>query len=295
MKKINYFELGATLFVPSTHKNLSTIVSGKKYPELKSLLIDSEDGIKSSDLNQGLNSLKKLLKEYEQKELLVFVRPRNSEILKEILTFEGIEKVDGFILPKFSLLNAKEYFEILKPYDFSLMPSIEGRELFNHSKLNELRDIIITNREKIVLVRYGLEDMLKALSLRRECGESVFDFASASAILGNFIATFKSSGFAVSGGVYPCFKDRDGFIKDVKRDLREGLFSKTIIHPNQIEIVNELYKVTQKEFDEATEIYNSKKSVFGQNGKMAEVATMTPHSLEILQRAKIYGVLPLPN
>jgi citrate lyase beta subunit len=295
MKKISYLELGATLFVPSTHKNLSIIVSGEKYPELKSVLIDTEDGIKRSDLSLGLNSLKELLKEYNQKELLVFIRPKNSEILKEILTFDGIDKVDGFVLPKFSLLNAQEYFAVLEPYDFALMPSVEGSELFNHSKLNELRDIILTNADKIVLVRYGLEDMLRVLSLRRECHESVFDFASTSAVLGNFIATFKSGGFAVSGGVYPCFKDREGFIKDVKRDLREGLFSKTIIHPNQIEIVNELYRVTQKEFDEAVSICKSDKSVFGVDGKMAEVATMTPHSLDILQRAKIYGVLPLPK
>ncbi len=293
MRQINYIELGATLFIPSTHKNLFDVVLAEKYSGLKSVLIDTEDGVKESDLQVGLNSLKKLLKEYEKKELLVFVRPRNSEALKEILTFEGIQKIDGFILPKFSLSNAEIYFEILKPFNFSLMPSIEGSELFNHSKLNELRDIILTNKEKIVLVRYGLEDMLRVLSLRRECEESVFDFASTSSVLGNFISTFKSSGFAVSGGVYPCFKDEEGFIKDVKRDLKEGLFSKTIIHPNQIEAVNELYKVTQKEFDEALEISKSKEALFAQNGKMAEVATMTPHSKYILQRAKIYGVLPL--
>jgi citrate lyase beta subunit len=94
----------------------------------------------------------------------------------------------------------------------------------------------------------------------------------------------------VSGGVYPCFKDVDGFVKDAKRDLKEGLFSKTIIHPSQIEPLNELYKVSKLAFEEAQEIEASDKKVFAQNGKMAETLTMKNYSSEILSRAKIYGI-----
>ena len=231
MKKINYLELGATLFVPSTHKSISDILSGSKYPNLKSVLIDTEDGISTENLELGLEKIETTLEKYERKELLVFIRPRDVAVLKRLLTFKDIEKVDGFILPKFSLSNAGEYFKVLDDYDFSLMPSIEGKELFNHTKLNELRDLILTNAQKITLVRYGLEDMLRQLRMKRSSQESPFDYSAINAILGNFIATFKSSGFAISGGVYPYFKDEDGFIKDTKRDMKEGLFSKTIIHP----------------------------------------------------------------
>lgn len=290
MKKINYIELGGTLFVPATHKNLAELLSGSKYPNLRSLVIDTEDGLKHETLHLALGAIQNQLLTYKKKELLVFIRPKNQTVLKELLEFKGIEKIDGFILPKFSLTNAQNYFDILKLYEFSLMPSIEGEELFNHTKLLELRDIIQTNMDKIVLVRYGLEDMLKALRMRRSCEESVFDLSATSMVLGNFIATFKSSGFGVSGGVYPCFKNAKGFTRDVQRDLKEGLFSKTIIHPNQIDMINELYKVTQKEFDEAIEIYEQEEAVFAQNEKMAETSTMKPHSLEIIQRAEVYGL-----
>ena len=99
----------------------------------------------------------------------------------------------------------------------------------------------------------------------------------------------KSAGFAISGGVYPNFSDNDGFIKDVKRDLKEGLFSKTIIHPQQIQLSNELYKVTKEELCEALEISRNDEAVFNQNGKMAEVVTMRPHAHEIILRAEVYG------
>lgn len=292
MAIVNYLQLGATLFIPSTHKHLQAILCESKYPNLKSVLIDTEDSINEEDLFTGINAISGLLQNYKRTELLVFLRPRDANVLKELLKLQNIHQVDGFILPKFSLSNAKEYLEILKPYEtFSLMPSIEGKELFNHQELNQLRDILLTNKHKITLVRFGLEDLLRQLSMKRSCEDSIFDFSSTSAVLGNFIATFKSSGFQISGGVYPCFKDKDGFIKDVKRDLKEGLFSKTVIHPNQVDLAHKLYKVSQKELSEAQEICKRQEAVFSLNNQMAEISTMIPYSTDILKRAEVYGVI----
>lgn len=291
MNKFTYIELGATLFIPAIHRNLEAVVCDDKYPALKSVLIDTEDGIKSESLDIALESIEKLLKIYEKKKLAVFIRPRNIEVLEKILKIENIDKVDGFILPKFSLKNAQNYFDLLKDNDFLIMPSIEGKELFNQNSLNELRDILLRNAENILLVRFGLEDMLRQLKMKRSCSDSIFDFSATSYVLGGFISIFKSAGFAVSGGVYPCFKDDEGFLKDIKRDLKEGLFSKTIIHPHQIKLTNEHYKVTQEELREALEISNSNKAVFNQNDKMAEVLTMKSQVEEVILRAEVYGVV----
>ena len=289
MRKIEYIELGGTLFVPSTYKDLLSIAEDKKYPNLKSVLIDTEDGIAQRDLKSALENIKELLLELKKSSVLLFLRPRNTEVLKELLALEGIQKIDGFILPKFSLSNAQEYLDAVGK-KYLIMPSIEGEELFNQTKLFALRELLLPYQEQIITIRFGLEDMLRELSMKRKCDESVFDFSATASVLGNFIATFKSAGFNVSGGVYPCFRDTEGFKKDVLRDLKEGLFSKTIIHPNQIDTVNELYKVTQEEFDDAKEIYESTEAVFNQNSKMAEVSTMRPSALRIIKRAEIYGV-----
>ena len=170
------------------------------------------------------------------------------------------------------------------------MPSIEGDELFDTSKLLELRDKLLAYQDRILVVRFGLEDMLRQLKMRRNCEESIFDYAVSATVLGNFIGIFKSAGFAVSGGVYPCFKDKEGFIKDVLRDLKEGLFSKTIIHPSQIDIINELYKVTEEEYNEALLVENMKSEIASYKHKMLERQTMTGFAKEILNRADIYGI-----
>jgi len=287
---IDPLELGATLFVPALHKNLLHVVNGEKYKDLRSVVVDTEDAIAEDSLDLAIQAIKNMLHTFEKSSLLVFLRPRNTEVLKLFLSLENINKIDGFILPKFSLANADTYLKLLKDSLHVVMPSIEGKELFEQEKLIQLREKLLPFKEQIILIRFGLEDMLRQLKMKRKCTESIFDFSVTNAVLGNFIAVFKSAGFEISGGVYPCFKDEEGFIKDVQRDLKEGLVSKTIIHPSQIELINKVYKVEEKEFQEALEICNSSKAIFSQNSKMAETTTMTPYAQSLIKRAELYSL-----
>jgi len=291
MQKLDFVELGGTLFVPAIHKDLEAILLYNKYPKLKSLVIDTEDGLNEVSLQNALTIIQTLLPKIKNPKLHIFLRPRDLETLEVFLEMEAIQNIKGFVLPKFSLQNANAYMKVLQNTQHLIMPSIEGDELFDANKLRELRDVIIKHKERVVLVRFGLEDMLSRLGMRRSCEESLFDLSAPNFILGNFIATFKSVGFGISGGVYPCFEDSEGFIKDAKRDIKEGLFSKTIIHPNQIELLNEIYRVSQKEFSEAQSIIKSNEAVFSLTKKMAEKSTMQGHSEFIIKRAKFFGTL----
>ena len=290
MKNISYIALGATLFVPASHKGLLEIVRGRKYPELKSMVIDFEDGLEDSAYANAMADLEEVLATIHTKSPLIFLRAKEVSEIPKFLQQPSITNVTGFVLAKFSLENAQEYLSFFQGTEYALMPSIEGTELFDHSKLYALKEKILTHKKNILLVRFGLEDMLKSLGMRRSCEDSLFDLSAPSSVIGHFIAVFKSSGFAVSGGVFPCFNDSKGFRKDVLRDLKEGLFSKTVIHPSQVAILHELYKVEQALYEDALEILHSKKKVFNQNGKMAEQPTMSKHALEVLQRAEVYGL-----
>jgi len=291
MKKISHIELGGTLFIPASHKQLNKVVNEGKFSGLKSLVIDFEDGLSLEDFDSAKGELTTVLENIDETSPLVFLRSRDEGHLEELLELESISKINGFILAKFSLLNADKYFELLEETEFLVMPSIEGSELFDFEKLKALKEKIVPYKEKVLLIRFGLEDMLRQLGMWRECSDTIFDLASTNTILGNLIGLFKSAGFAISGGVYPYYENNDGFLKDVKRDLKEGLFSKTIIHPNQIEFCNEVYKVTIEQLTKAEEIVERRdEAVFSFRGSLAEVSTMYPFALEILQRRDIYGI-----
>ena len=80
---LEYIRLGGTLFTPASFKNLADILSLKKYPTLKSLVIDFEDALDEKEYQNSLKSLKTLLKNHQKNSLLVFIRPKNPTNLKE--------------------------------------------------------------------------------------------------------------------------------------------------------------------------------------------------------------------
>jgi citrate lyase beta subunit len=293
MKKIDALRLGGTLFVPATHKHLEAIAHGSKFTALRSVVLDTEDGIGESELADGLESIKALLPTLKSGSLLRFIRPRNPEVLEQLLQFEGINSIDGFIFPKFGLDSAQEYLSAIKRPEPGIrhffMPSIEGRELFDASQLRKLRDLLLPYRAYIPAIRFGAEDMLRQLGLRRECELSLYDMAAPCSVIGSLLGVFKPYGFDLAAPVYGCYRDHAGFIREAKRDLQEGLVSKTIIHPDQIDLMEQAYAVDTLQYEAAKEIVASKNAVFGQSGKMAERATQHPWAEAILKRAEIYG------
>ena len=69
--------LGATLFIPANHKNLPAVLKRDKYPNLRSCVIDTEDGLHVKRPEDVLPQLCELLETHEPNSLYVFLRPRN--------------------------------------------------------------------------------------------------------------------------------------------------------------------------------------------------------------------------
>ncbi len=282
---IHALELGGTLFVPASHKDLKTILSGQKYPDLRSVVIDFEDGLANSDREEALEHLDTTLENLHKTKLLRFIRPQNLQMLKAFMQDKNIEKIDGFILPKFDLENAIEYLTLIQHFRF--MPSIEGNELFDIQKLQQLREILIPYTEQLICIRFGAQDMLRQLGLKQH--GSIYDMLLPSHIVANLITTFKPHGFEISAPVYPDFSDTEGFLKEAAYELQNGLISKTIIHPIQIELMNKVYQISQKELDAAKQILSKSDGVFNLEGQMGERKTQNSWAKNIEKRLNIYG------
>lgn len=289
MKPIDPWALAGTLFVPATHKHLEAIARGEKFPRLRSLVIDTEDGIDETKLESALQRIARFLPTLAPSPLLRFLRPRNPDVLGTLLGMRGIDAFDGFVLPKFGLENGPIYLNMLETAPFAFMPSIEGNELFDPTQLAQLRNLLLPYRSRIPLIRFGAEDMLRQLGLRRDCGRSLFDMAAPAYAIGSLLAVFKPYGFSISGAVFRCYKDFEGFRADVLRDLAEGLASKTIIHPDQIDLIEECYRVGFDELNEANLLLDSKSAVFALGGTMGETATQQGWAGSILKRHQIFN------
>ena len=285
---INPLKLGATLFVPASSKNLFLIINKEKYSFLKSIAIDFEDGYDGDDIY----NIVKDIDTTKKNSLIKLIRFADYKTLSFYLHEFKLENIDGFILPKFSLKNAQEYINIIKDssFKYKVSISIEEDELFDIDKLKKLKLFTDQIKDKVINIRFGAEDMFKQLSLRRDCDKSLFDYSVASSVIADIIKVFKIDNYEINGAVFRCFNDDKNFIKDVKRDLSEGLVGKSVIHPKQVKLFDEVYKVDKSEYDEAIKILNSTTKVANLNGTMLEKITQNAWASKIISRSKIYGI-----
>lgn len=292
MRKIDYYDLGATLYVPVLQKNLSKILRREKYPFLKSIVICLEDSTPLCDIPQGMQRLKEILKGFEINALKVFIRPRDRDNLKDILLFENINKIDGFALAKFDSQNMLAYLSIFEHKNhFYLMPILETIDVFDVGKLQEIAQKLEVSKEKIISIRVGGEDILSLLDMMREAHQTIYEMMPIYLVLSNIINTFKPKGFNISSVVYTSFGDHSTLLRELQGDVSHKLFNKTSIHPNQIETIQNSYKVRSKEFEIADKLLSTKEAIISIDNKMYEKTTHSNWAKSIIKRYTIYGVI----
>jgi len=291
MRDIDYYELGGTLYIPILQKNLEPILKREKYPFLKSIVICLEDSTALCDLEKGMEKLEKILSVFTQTDLKVFIRARGSKNLKEILKFKNIELVDGFALAKFDTTNIAEYLSIfIENNKFYIMPILETKDVFNSVKLNNILNELLAFKDRILVLRIGGEDILSMLNMMRDCSKTVYEIMPLYLVLSTILNTFKPDGFNISSTVYTCFDSLDVLDKELVSDKEHQIFNKTSIHPKQVELIQESYKVTKSELLIANKLLDEDSAIFSYNNKMYEKTTHSNWAKAIVKRYKNYGV-----
>lgn len=291
MRKIDYYELGATLYIPIMHKNLELIIERKKYHYLKSIIICFEDSTSLFDMEKGMERLGKILEQFSVSDLKVFIRPRNIDNLKDILKFKNINMIDGFALPKFDTSNMAEYLSIfIEENHFYIMPILETKDVFSSFKLQDIFKELEPFKEKILVIRIGGEDILSLLGTIRDCHKTLYEIMPLYLILSTIINIFKPNGFSISSTVYTYFDECKILEKELLGDKEHQLFNKTCIHPIQIKVIENSYKVTKDEYTIANKLLQEGDPIFSYKGRMYEKTTHSNWANSIMHRHKIYGV-----
>lgn len=295
---MKHFELGASIYVPSTRDDLSAVINGDKF-KARSVIFCTEDSISESDIPKGLKNLQSMLNDYEpRKGVLNFIRVRNQKVFKSILSLQDLDKIDGFVLPKITQYNVLEYLELLS-FDiknkFYVMPTLETKEVFEESEMRNLSNLLELYKKKVLSLRIGGNDLLNILGVRRSKYRTIYE-TPLNVTISNLILMFKSKGYNLSSPVCEFLHDYEILRKEVPIDLEYGLFGKTAIHPDQIKVIETFYKPTETDFEMAQAILDpSKPAVFGMHGVMCEKTTHTNWANEIIKRAEVYGIFGQHN
>jgi citrate lyase beta subunit len=293
IRNINYYELGATLYIPVIHKDLNKIIFENKYPSLKSIVICLEDSISDNQVNDGLKNIEYILNNMEiNKNLKIFIRPRNLQMLKDLLNYNNIYKIDGFSIPKFDTNNAVEYLDLFRKYnDFYFMPILETIDVFNQIKLEEISQLLKPFSDRVLTVRIGSEDILNLLKIRRNSNNMIYDILPFHMITAKIMQVFIPLGFNISGPVFNNFNNHEILHKEILKENEYGIFNKTIIHPIHIDEIQNKYKPYISEVEIAKRLLNGKEAIFSVDNAMYEYKTHKNWAENIILRMEEYGTI----
>ena len=146
------------------------------------------------------------------------------------LSFVCNEKFTGIFLPftesKEQLLSIDGLLKKNEKFKTDIVPIIESQKGLNN--LQEICNFV----ERVKIISFGSHDLAKSINLKVSDNENeILEFRK-------LIAKFSKNPIDTS---YLNFKDIDGFKRSCKIVKDLGFGGKACIHPNQIEISNEIF------------------------------------------------------
>jgi citrate lyase beta subunit len=286
--------LGATLYLPATRADLHAVVSGRKFPGLRSLVVCLEDAVAPRDIDDAFANLKQLLARLAmlprtEDAPLLFVRPRDAALLARIVQLPGADAIDGYVIPKATADSWPHFLAALGHSSGWLMPTIETREAFDPEAMRALRALLLRDQVRVLAIRIGGNDLLQTLGTRRPPHRTAYD-GPLGHVIASLVCSFMPWGFAMSAPVFERFDDPALLAEEVARDLEHGLATKTAIHPAQVETIHAAYRVPRADHDAALAICaHAAPAVFAVGGAMCEPATHQRWAEAVLARATTFG------
>lgn len=311
-----YYSVGALLYCPANNEGIVESLITERFGKQFSLALCLEDTINDNKIKEAedilLHSLHSLYQESLTKHFYlpkIFIRVRYPKQISELVERMGEEFniISGFIAPKFSLENVDEYISTIKNINVTashkiyLMPILENSIMINllnrHEFLHTLKNKLDTIEEYVLNIRVGGNDLSHAFGLRRHVNETIHGILPLHSIFTDILTVF-SMDYVVSGPVWEYYSGPDwdkGLKNELALDLLSGFVGKTVIHPNQIPVVNEALQVFQADYEDAKSILNwdsdSNSFVSGSVTKerMNEYKTHSNWALKTIFLAEYYG------
>lgn len=312
-----YYSVGALLYCPANRKNIADSIVKQRFGTKYSLALCLEDTIRDDSVAEAENILVQTLRQLDRQSMQndfyvpkIFVRVRNARQIGRLHKAfgESARLITGYILPKFSLENADGFIqEIIKVNEASAtpvytMPIFESPSIIDlrtrYEILYQLKQKLGSVEKNVLNIRVGGNDLCHMFGFRRHDDESIHQIRPIATIFSDIITVYGMD-YVVSGPVWEYYQSSNwqkGLYHELADDKLCGFVGKTVIYPSQIEVVNEAYKVPQKDYQDAAAVLNWDKSshslVAGSVSKerMNEYKTHSNWALRTLLMAEYFGI-----
>lgn len=312
-----HYSVGALLYCPANKKSIVDSITNNRFGTKYSLALCLEDTIRDDCVAEAehilAGSLRRLQQQSWSKDFYlpkIFVRVRNARQIGRLYKAfgESAALVTGFILPKFSLENADGYIQEIKGINEVSAKPVYTMPIYESPSIIDLRDrfdILYTLKDRlsqiedrVLNIRVGGNDLCHAFGFRRHDDESIHQIRPVADIFSDIITVYGMD-YVVSGPVWEYYHSHNwekGLYHEIADDKLCGFVGKTVIYPSQIAVVNEAYKVSENDYQDASAILNWDKTshslVAGSasNERMNEYKTHSRWALRTLLMAEYFGV-----
>lgn len=313
-----YYSVGPLLYCPADNTSIAASICTQKFGTRFSLALCLEDTINDHFVARAedllVSSINDIYNTRQNTDFYlpkIFIRVRSPEQIKRLsLRFgDSYELITGYIIPKFSPENADSYLAQLADQNSGTgtvkyaMPIYESPAIVDlctrYDVLYGLKEKLAPVEPWILNLRVGGNDLSHLFGFRRESDESIHQIAPIHDIFTDIITVYGMD-YVISGPVWEYYSGinwENGLRKEIRDDQLSGFIGKTVIHPNQIPVVNDEYRVTRKNYEDALHILNwdTEKTSFVSGSltgeRMDEYKTHLNWAQKICFMAECYGIV----
>ena len=226
------------LFIPG---NTPSMIQNLDVFDSDVIIIDFEDSVTTFDKDSARILIKNFLEKYSYDEVEIYVRinSADSSYFKDDVSVLSNLDIKGYVLPKASVEGIRA---LNKLTDKSIIPIIESPMALLH-----VEDI--AKEKNVVALLLGAEDFTKELGINRTLEATEILYARS-------IIAITANAYNIDSidTPYTAKDDDEGLVIDATNAFNLGFTSKSSIHPNQVDLINQVFSPSLEEITEAKRI-----------------------------------------
>ncbi len=277
------------LFIPS---NNPSMIQNADIFSADGIIFDLEDSVDISEKDNARNLLMNYLNEGTNYPSLIVLRinPVETEFFLNDLELLKTQKINYVLLPKADIESLKILDRHLSTYE-------------EKYKLDKIKVIVLTETTNSIIeidqiakhkrvegILLGAEDLCNELEINRTNEGNEILFARSKVIYActaNNIIAIDTPNTSID--------NEELLKKDCLNAKNLGMKAKSAIHPNQLEIINDIFSPSKDEIDWAIKVIKEKeknlsKGAFSVDGKMIDKPLLMKAD-KIINKAKLYHLI----
>lgn len=266
------------LFIPG---NTPSMIQNLDVFESDSIIIDFEDSVILGDKDAARILVTNFLNQYQFEDTDIYLRinAEDSSFFAEDVLVTNDLPIKGYVLPK-ATPNSIDKLRELTWKD--IIPIIESPKAFLEAEK-------IASKKQVTALLLGAEDFTKEMGIDRSVeGLEILYVRSRLAIICN------AYGIDSIDTPFTMKDNEEGLIFDSNNAKKLGFTSKSAIHPNHVDTINQVFAPSEEEITQSLRIIakaeNEQKGAFSLDGKMID-APIIEKAKKVIEKAKKYNLV----